>query len=111
MTKRNIGKFIKKYRKERKLTQAELAAKIGTSRPNIWSWESDRTEPSINDCERLAQFFGVKITDIIGDTEPVDILSDSYIRDFAVFLSVIAPSENRKEYFTQLRKIAEALAK
>lgn len=37
MTKRNIGKYIRKYRKERKMTQAELAAVIGTSRPNIGS--------------------------------------------------------------------------
>ena len=110
MTKQNIGKYIRKYRKERGMTQAELAAVIGTSRPNIGSWESDRTEPSINDVERLADFFGVQITDIIGMTEPSDILNDADIKDFVLFLNVIAPAENRKSFFDSLKKIAVALA-
>lgn len=110
MTKRNIGKYIKKYRKEHNMTQAELAIAIGTSRPNIWSWESDRTEPSINDVERLADFFGVQITDIIGTTEPSDILKDADIKNFVLFLNVVAPKENRSAYFESLKKIAVALA-
>lgn len=110
MTKRNIGKYIRKYRKERKMTQAELAAVIGTSRPNIGPLESDRTQPSINDVQRLADFFGVQITDIIGTTEPSDILNDADIKDFVLFLNVIAPAENRKSFFDSLKKIAVALA-
>lgn len=66
MIKSNIGKYIKKYRTESGLSQHDLAARMGISRQTISSWETDRTEPSIQDVQRLADIFGCKKSDLIG---------------------------------------------
>lgn len=60
---------IEEMRKERKLTQKQLAEHIGTSQANISRWEQGITEPSIIECWRLADFFGVSIDYLCGRTE------------------------------------------
>ena len=41
-----IGKKIQKYRKERKLTQKQLAEKLGISSSLVSNWEKERNKPS-----------------------------------------------------------------
>ncbi|HHW01912.1 MAG TPA: helix-turn-helix transcriptional regulator [Thermoanaerobacterales bacterium] len=55
----NIGERILKLRKEKKLTQQELADATGVTRGNISSYESGRFCPSISSVIALAEFFNV----------------------------------------------------
>lgn len=57
----NIGKRIERLRKERKLTQQQLANATGITRGNISSYESGRFYPSITTTIALARFFNVSI--------------------------------------------------
>ena len=48
-------------RKERNLSQRQLANLIGTSQANLSRWEQGLIEPSIIECWKLADFFDVSI--------------------------------------------------
>lgn len=67
MIKSNIGNNIRDFRKAAGLTQADLAGRIGVSRPAISSWETNRTEPSMQDVERMAAALNCKKSDLLGD--------------------------------------------
>lgn len=55
---------IKKIRKEKNLTQEELAKKLNVTQKCISSWEIGRTEPSIEKIIKLAEIFEVKIENL-----------------------------------------------
>jgi DNA-binding XRE family transcriptional regulator len=59
-----IGKKIKSLRKDRVLTQEELAEKIGVSAGSIFNWEKDQNEPTIFNCIVMADFFDVTLDEL-----------------------------------------------
>lgn len=65
----SVGKSIRKFRKLNKLTQEELANKMGVSDKTISSWEIDRTEPDIGTVQKLAHYFGCDVSDLVGESE------------------------------------------
>lgn len=65
MIKSNIGKTIKHYRKLAGFSQDEVAEKMGIKRQTISSWETNRTEPCIQDVQRMAEIFGCETDDIL----------------------------------------------
>ena len=65
----NVGKNITKFRKEKNLTQEELAKKINISAKAISSYENNRNLPNIETLISLSQELGVSINDILGVNE------------------------------------------
>ena len=57
---------IQELRKERNLSQRELAKELGTSQANLSRWEKGLNEPSIIECWKIADFFGVSIDVLCG---------------------------------------------
>lgn len=55
---------IKELRKERKITQDELADAVGVTRQTITSLEVGKYNASLNLAFKIAAFFGMKIEDI-----------------------------------------------
>lgn len=51
-------------RARQKITQAELAKQVGTSKQTIHKIETDQTDPSTNLSIRIARFFGLSVEDI-----------------------------------------------
>ncbi|WP_368294438.1 helix-turn-helix domain-containing protein [Dehalobacter sp. TBBPA1] len=66
MTKINIGKIIAARRKERRLTQEELAKYLGVSKPAVSKWESGQSYPDIMLLPVLAAFFNVSVDELLG---------------------------------------------
>ena len=64
----NIQKNIVRYRKEAKLTQAELAKKIGISSPTLSSWEQGKSIPDIDKLYELSVALKVDLVTISGFT-------------------------------------------
>ena len=65
-----LGKQIKKYRKELSLSQDALAEKIFVSRQTISNWENDKSYPDINSLLLLSEVFNTSIDNLIkGDVE------------------------------------------
>jgi transcriptional regulator with XRE-family HTH domain len=62
---KEIGQRIKKLRKERKLTQEELAAELGVSTNSIARIEVGIRVPSIDMFVDLAAFFGASLDYLI----------------------------------------------
>lgn len=65
-----IGKQIKKYRKEMNLSQDELAKKIFVSRQTISNWENNKNYPDIKSLLLLSSFYDVSLDILIkGDID------------------------------------------
>lgn len=65
-----VGKQIKKYRKEQSLSQDVLAEKIYVSRQTISNWENDKCYPDINSLVLLSEIFHVSLDQLIkGDVK------------------------------------------
>jgi len=62
----NIGTNIYTLRKEKKITQAQLAEKLGVSEQAISKWENDQCAPDVSLFPIIAEFFGVSIDRIFG---------------------------------------------
>lgn len=75
----NVGNNITKFRKEKKLTQEELANLINVSPKTISSYENNRNLPNIETLILLSEVLEVSIDEIIGTTkEDKAALSEKY---------------------------------
>lgn len=63
----NLGSNILKLRKEKKMSQEQLAEKIGVTRQTISNWELNETTPDTNQLILLSKTFNVDIDRIIGN--------------------------------------------
>lgn len=60
-----IGERIAGYRKERKISQEDLAAVLNVSRQTISKWETGDTSPDVYNAVALAKLFHVSLDEII----------------------------------------------
>ncbi len=65
MNQEKIGKFIAKIRKEKNLTQQELAEKLGVSDRTIGNWENGRNMPDLSLFKPLCNELGITINELI----------------------------------------------
>ena len=63
----NIGKKLETLRKQKGLTQLELAEKIHVSRQAISRWEVGAAVPSTDNLKILSDIYGVSVDDILHD--------------------------------------------
>ena len=64
-----IGKRIALLRKEKGLTQEELATHMGVSPQAVSKWENDQTCPDISALPKLARLFGVTVDELLEGRE------------------------------------------
>ncbi|URZ18325.1 helix-turn-helix domain-containing protein [Clostridium felsineum] len=62
----NIGIKISSKRKEKRITQEELADFLGVTKPAISKWESGQTYPDITLLPLIASYFNTTIDELIG---------------------------------------------
>ena len=60
-----IGKRIAALRKEKGLTQEELAGHMGVSPQAVSKWENDQTCPDISALPKLARLLGVSVDELL----------------------------------------------
>lgn len=65
MNQQKIGVLLKELRKEKNLTQAELAEKVGVSNRSISRWENGMTMPDFDLLIELADFYEVDVREIL----------------------------------------------
>ncbi|WP_455599606.1 helix-turn-helix transcriptional regulator [Cloacibacillus sp.] len=59
-----IGDNIKKLRKEKGLTQTDLAKKVGVTMQAISHYETNRANPSMENLRRIAATLGCSVSDL-----------------------------------------------
>ena len=65
MNQQKIGNFILELRKERNMTQQELADKIGVTDKAISKWENGRGMPDLSLMKPLCTALGITINDLL----------------------------------------------
>lgn len=65
MDVKRIGLFLKELRKEKHITQEELAEKLGVSNRTVSRWETGSNMPDFDVLIELSDFYGVEIKEIL----------------------------------------------
>ena len=65
MNQENIGKFIASLRKEKELTQEQLAEQLGVNSRSVSRWENGNCMPDLSLLEMLAQELGVSVSELL----------------------------------------------
>ena len=79
-----FGENLKNIRKQKNISQEELAEKLGVSRQSISKWETGENFPSMNNIMCLCDIFKCKINDLVHeDFTDIDSL-DSEIKESVV---------------------------
>ena len=84
MNQEKIGKFIAELRKEKKLTQKDLAEKIGVTDRAISKWENGRGMPDVSFLRVLCENLDISLNELlsgekISEEDKISRLEDNYI--------------------------------
>lgn len=61
-----FGKILRELRKEKNLSQKQLAESIGTTFTNLSRWELGQFEPDFNTLIKISSFFNVTTDYLLG---------------------------------------------
>jgi transcriptional regulator with XRE-family HTH domain len=100
---RDVGLRLQRARKERGITQAELAKRLGLPRPSYANIESGRQRVALDVVWRAAVVLGVSITTLV--PEPLSRRREPTLTNTMVFGMATAPIESIG--FTPWRKPSE----
>lgn len=64
-----MGQRIRALRREKNLTQGDLAKIVGVSAPNVTGWEKDAYAPKADPLSKMASYFGVSTSYITNGDE------------------------------------------
>ena len=69
MNQIKIGAFIKELRKEKKLTQEQLAEQFNVSRRTVSRWETGRNLPELDILIEMADYYEVELRELLNGEE------------------------------------------
>lgn len=93
MNQEKIGRFIANLRKEKNITQTELAKRIGVSNKTISKWETGRGIPDYGVFESLCKEFNINVNELLnGEKNKTD---SKVLSEYLDYKS----KQNRKKHF------------
>lgn len=95
MDQQKIGGFLKKLRKEKNLTQEQLAKQLNVSGRTVSRWETGSNMPDISILVELAEFYDVSIPEIIDGERKSETMKEE-VKETALKLSDYAETINQK---------------
>ena len=97
MKKQTLGMMISTLRKEKGMTQLELAEKMGVTDKAVSKWERDLSFPDISSIPKLAEIFEVSVDELmqvktetkenIGKNK-VDVIVDTALKGIGVAMGI-----------------------
>lgn len=90
-----VGSFLKELRKEKNLTQEQLAEQLNVSGRTVSRWETGSNMPDISTLIDLAEFYNVSIPEII-DGERKSKKMNKEVKETALKISDYAETINQK---------------
>ena len=84
-----LNEKLQELRKQKGLTQEELAAALYVSRTAISKWESGRGTPNIESLKAIATFFAVTVDDLLSTDEVLTLAAAEQKRTQKHFLDLV----------------------
>ena len=66
----NIGENLRISREERNKTVYDVERDLKINHTQIYRWEQNKNEPSIMQCIKLADYYGISLDDLVGRDIP-----------------------------------------
>lgn len=98
MNSQEFGKFISTLRKEKGLTQVELAERINVSDKAISRWENGKNYPDIEILEDLGNELGVSISELIA-CKRLETQKDAEVETAKAFLGEVKKGNKNKKIY------------
>lgn len=76
MAKETFGQRITNLRKEKGLTQNDVAEKIGVTAQAVSKWENDQATPDIDILIKLSDIFEISLDELLGKEKKTTILNE-----------------------------------
>ena len=80
---------LQELRKQRGLTQEELAEALYVSRAAISKWESGRGYPNIDSLKEISRFFSITIDDLLSGSEVLTIAEEDQKQKNSILLDLV----------------------
>ena len=90
-----IGAFLKALRKEKNLTQEQLAEQLGVSNRTVSRWETGSNMPDISLLTEIAEFYDVSIPELIYGERKSENMREE-VKEVAETMSDYAKAEKEK---------------
>ena len=102
MNQENIGKFIAKLRKEKKLTQEQLAERLGVHNRSVSRWENGNSMPDYAVLPMLANELGVSVAELVEgkkkETKSFLLNEAAYMESYRILIEVSQNEEEGEKY-------------
>ena len=99
-----VGAFLKDLRKEKEITQEQLAEELGVSGRTISRWETGKNMPDISLLVEIAEFFDVSIPEIIKGERKSESMEEE-VKEVAETMSDYAKAE-KEELVKSIRNMS-----
>jgi len=73
----DLGSRLRRLRRQRGLTQDELAVAVGVSRSAVAQWESGRSGQATSHLRRLAEALGIQVNDLMHDQHATETVAQA----------------------------------
>ena len=101
-----FGENLKIIRKNKKMSQEQLAEKVNVSRQSVSKWENGEAYPEMNNILELCKIFNCKINDLV-HTDMSDISS----LDENIIMNVVKFNEQKQNQVKSLSNVIEMIGK
>lgn len=98
---------LKELRQEKKLSQKELAKKIGVHYRTLQNWENGESQIKPGKAQPLADFFGVSVGYLLGYTNNPKLYSDEIVIEPEEGVVLTHSEQRNNEKLDQIRKKAQ----
>lgn len=101
-----FGDNLRKLRKTKKMSQEELAEKVGVSRQSVSKWETSEAYPEMNNILELCKIFHCRINELVNDSIiDIDSLDDE------TKMSIVKLKKEEQKKMKGLSRVISIIAK
>lgn len=101
-----FGENLKAIRKDKKMSQEQLAEKVNVSRQSVSKWENGEAYPEMNNILELCKIFNCKINDLIHND-----MTDISSLDEEIIMNVVKFNEKKQNQVKSLSNIISLIGK
>lgn len=101
-----FGDNLKKIRKDKKMSQEQLADRVNVSRQSVSKWENGEAYPEMNNILELCKIFNCKINDLVHTD-----MSDISLLDEDIIMNVVKFNENKQKNIKTLSNVISLIGK